>query len=114
MSRRLGDWYVFCDICGRRCFASETTKLSTHTGRGNLIVCKFDADKIDPGLVPFKFPIEKNVTWTRINHTNESNGSPIVDLETMSYEFYLAASQDNAILTPSQNTNELLVAREPV
>jgi hypothetical protein len=78
---RLGDWVVFCDICGQKCYASETSKLSTYTGRGGLIVCKNDKDKIDYGLVPYNVPAEKNIPWTRINHTNTSNGSEPINPE---------------------------------
>lgn len=82
MKYRKGDWAVYCDICGQECYASETTKLSVYTGRGGLIVCKNDADKIDPSLLPYKIPTEKNVPWTRINHTDTTNGSEPIDPET--------------------------------
>lgn len=79
---RLGDWVVFCDICGQKCYASEASKLSTYTGRGGLIVCKNDTDKIDPGLIPYKSPAERNVPWTRINHTSTTNATTPIDFET--------------------------------
>lgn len=79
---RLGDWYVFCDICGQRYFASEMTKLSTYTGRGGLLVCPHDVDQIDYGLVPYKPSAERSVPFTRTNHQDTANGSPVVDPET--------------------------------
>ncbi len=79
---KLGDWVVFCDICGGKCYASETVKLSTYTGRGGLIVCKSDADAIDPGLIPYTIPAERPVPWTRINHTDTTNGAAPIDPET--------------------------------
>lgn len=103
MTYREGDWFTYCDICGQKYYASETTKLSTYTGRGSLIVCHHDADTIDPGLLPFRPPIEKSLPWVRINHTDTTDGSPLVDPETMTLIYYLAASQDNAILTTSQD-----------
>lgn len=98
-----GDWYVYCDICGQRTLASSSSKLSTYTGKGGLIVCKHDVDDIDPGLIPFIPRKEKLVNTVRLNHQNTDNSSPIVDLESMTYQFYLAASQDNAILMSSQD-----------
>lgn len=79
---RLGDWYAFCDICGQRYFASEMTKLSEYTGKGGLIVCPNDVDEIDYGLVPYTIPTEKNIPWSRPNHTSQIDGAPIPDLET--------------------------------
>lgn len=77
-----GDWYVFCDICGQKCYASEATKLGTDTGRGGLIVCKYDVDSTDYGLVPYALPIEQPIPWARINQTNTSNGAAPIDVET--------------------------------
>ena len=107
------DWYIFCDLCGQRCLASTATKLSNYTGRGGLIVCKYDADKIAEGLIPFKPRIEKNVPWTRINHTNTDDASPLVDLESMTYQYYLASSQDGAIIMSSQD-DAWIISETPV
>ncbi len=113
MSYKEGDWFVYCDICGQRTYASGSTKLSQYTGKGELIVCKHDVDKIDYGLVPYTSRKEKNVKFVRIGHTNTDNSSPLVDLETMTYTYYLAASQDNAILTTSQD-DDWVVVSEPI
>lgn len=67
--------YIFCDICGQACYAFEATKLESYTGRGGAIVCPNDVDKIDFGLVPYKVPYERSVQFTRINHTNVTNGA---------------------------------------
>jgi hypothetical protein len=109
---RLGDWIVFCDICGQKHYASETTKLSTYTGKGGLVVCKHDVDKIDAGLVPYSIKREKNVPFIRINHTNTSNAAPLVDLEEMAYQWYLASSQDNVIIMSSQD-DAWIISTEP-
>ncbi len=103
MTHKDGDWYVYCDICGQRSYASKSTKLSTYTGRGGLIVCRHDVDKIDAGLIPFTPRVESNVSFVRTNHTDTTDGSPLVDLEEMAYIYYLAASQDNAIILASQD-----------
>jgi hypothetical protein len=79
---RLGDWVVFCDICGQKCYASETTKLSTYTGQGNAIVCKYDVDAIDYGLVPFIIPVEKPVPWTRSGDLDVPNEADPINYET--------------------------------
>lgn len=110
---RLGDWYIFCDICGRKCLASKAVKLDTYTGRGGLIVCPYDADKIDPGVIPYRTPSEQNVPWTRINHTNTDDGAPLVDLESMTYQYYLASSQDGAIIMSSQD-DAWIISETPV
>jgi len=112
--RRLGDWFIFCDICGRRCYASETYKLAQYSGRGELRVCKEDYDKTDYGTVPYKIPTEKNIPWTRLNNLDTTDSLPIVDPETMTTSFYLASSQDNIVLTPSQDPSELLIVSESV
>ncbi len=108
------DWAAYCDVCGQRIRASSATKLSQYTGRGGLIVCRHDVDAIDPGLVPFLPRKEQNIPWARPGHIDTTDGSPMVDLETMSITFYLAASQDNTILTPSQDENDWLIVSEPV
>ncbi len=77
-----GNWVAFCDICGQKCFAHEMIKLDINTGRGGLIVCKYDADVIDYGLIPYSIPIEKPIPWARINHTDISDGTPPINLET--------------------------------
>ena len=113
MSYRESDWYVYCDICGQRQLASSTTKLSQYTGRGGLIVCRHDVDKIDPGLQPFIPRKEKLVSFVRINHTDTTDGSPLLDLEEMAFIYFLASSQDNIILMSSQD-DALLTIVEPI
>jgi hypothetical protein len=68
-------------MCGQACYVWEATKLSPDTGRGGLIVCANDADKIDFGLVPYAIPPERPVEWTRINHRNVTNGTEPLDVE---------------------------------
>ena len=108
-----GNWYVYCDICGQRKYASNTTKLSQYTGRGGLVVCNHDVDKTDYGLVPYNPRKEQNVKYVRISHTNTDNASPLVNLETMRYQYYLAASQDNVVLMASQD-DAWLTVEEPI
>jgi hypothetical protein len=110
---RHGDWIVFCDICGQRHYASETTKLPHDTGRGGLVVCKHDTDEIDPGLVPYPFNRERNVPFVRINNTDTDDGSPQIDMESMSYQYYLASSQDGAIIMSSQD-DAWIISTTPV
>ncbi len=113
MTYKQGDWYIYCDICGQRSYASDTTKLSHYTGHGGLIVCKHDVDKVDYGLVPYTPRREQNVPTLRINHINTTIGSPYVDIESMTYSYFLASSQDNIILSPSQNLDEGLTVGVP-
>ena len=105
MRHKRGDWYVYCDICGRRYLASETTKLSNYTGRGGLVVCQDDADQIDYGLVPYTIRAERPIPWTRLNHTSVINGSPIYDLEADTVE----TISSYQYLETSQSTQEILV-----
>lgn len=74
--------YIFCDICGQACYEWEITKLKPETGRGGLIVCRNDADAIDFGLIPYTPTTERPVTWTRINHTDLTNGATPLDYDT--------------------------------
>jgi len=74
--------YVFCDICGQAVYADQATKLKAETGRGGLIVCRFDIDVIDHGLIPYVPTTEQPVKWARINHTNTTNGTAVLDYET--------------------------------
>lgn len=116
---RLGDWIVFCDICGQKCYASETSKLSTYTGRGGLIVCSKDADRIDYGLVPYRVPTEKNVPWTRINHTDVSNSAPIYDLEASTVDQlsdyqYFSPSQGDQIVTMSESEDYYIALSQEI
>lgn len=64
-NRRQGDWYYFCQQCNTRCYASETTKLGTYTGKGGLRVCPKCVDAIDYKFVPYKIPAEKPVPFSR-------------------------------------------------
>lgn len=79
---RLGDWYVFCDICGQKCYASESGHLDAYTGRGGLIVCPNDVDKIDFGLIPYIVRAETSIPFARINHTDTTNGTAVENLES--------------------------------
>lgn len=108
----MADWIVYCDICGQRYPASKTVTLPTNTGRGGLVVCRHDADSIDFGLIPYTVRKEQTVPFIRSNHTNTTLGSPLVDLEEMAYIYYLTSSQDNIILTPSQNIDQGLSVTE--
>ena len=113
MTVKSNDWYIYCDICGQRSYASESTKLSQYTGKGGLIVCRHDVDKIDYGLVPFLSRKEQNVDFIRINHTNTDNAAPLIDVETMSYQYYLASSQYGAIIMSSQD-DAWIISTTPV
>lgn len=110
---RLGDWVVFCDICGKKCYASETVKLSNYTGRDGLRVCLQDADVQDPSLVPFRYKSEKPIPDVRVNHTNTSNAAPLIDTEDMAYQWYLASSQDGAIIMSSQD-DAWIISETPI
>ena len=109
---RMNDWYVHCNICGQRHLASQTYKLPHYSGRGGLVVCKYDYDRVDPGLQPFTPRREQNVSIVRPGNTDTTIGSPYVDLESMAFVYFLASSQDNIILSPSQNLDEGLTVME--
>ena len=94
-------------------YASDASKLSTYTGKGGLIVCRHDVDRIDEGLKPFTPRREQNVQQVRVAHTNTDNAAPLIDLEAMAYQWFLASSQDNAILMSSQDDAWLIVS-EPI
>lgn len=74
--------YIYCDICGQAAYIWEVTRLSLETGRGGLLVCPNDADKIDYGLIPYRIPPEKRVQYSRVNHTNLTNGTDVLNYET--------------------------------
>lgn len=74
--------YIYCDICGQPCYISDVKKLSPETGRGGLMVCPDDADKIDFGLIPYEIKSENPVSWTRIAHQDVANGTAPLDIET--------------------------------
>lgn len=109
MSYKEGDWFVYCDICGQRQYASSTNKLSTYTGRGGLIVCRHDQDRIDEGLKPSIPRKEQSVPWVRIIHTSTLDASPIFDYETdtveniSSYQYLAPSQYDDTVLVLSQN-----------
>lgn len=103
MTYKQGDWYIYCDVCGRKILASTSTKLSQYTGKGGLIVCNHDVDEIDAGLVPYIPRRETNVKEIRINHTDTNNAAPIVNLEDMTLVYYLASSQDGYRILSSQD-----------
>ena len=113
MSYKEGDWFIYCDICGQRSYASESTKLSTYTGKGGLIVCNHDVDRIDYGLLPYRTRKEQSVSFVRPNHTNTTDGTVMVDLESMTIPYFLAASQDNVMLLASQD-DALLTVNVPL
>lgn len=66
-SDHLNDWIIYCDICGKPTWYSQSVLLKAETGRGGLLVCMQDADPIDYGLVPYNIPAESMPTTTRIN-----------------------------------------------
>ena len=109
MTYKQGDWYIYCDICGQRSYASESTKLSQYTGKGGLVVCRHDVDKIDYGLVPYRSRTERNVDFVRINHTSVLDASPIFNYETdtveniSSYQYLAPSQSNNTVLVTSQD-----------
>jgi hypothetical protein len=120
MTKRLGDWVVFCDICGQRYYASETVKLPVHTGRGGLIVCRRDADAIDYSTIPYNTRKEQNVPFLRSNHTSTLDSSPIFDYESdtveniSSYQ-YLSPSQFNdVVFVTSQDENVWIATSQEI
>lgn len=113
MTVKSNDWYIYCDICGQRSYASESTKLSQYTGKGGLIVCKHDNDKVDYGMVPYLSRKEQNVDFIRTNHTNTDNAAPLIDLESMTYQYYLTSSQDNVQIVSSQD-DAYIISTTPI
>lgn len=73
---RLGDWVFNCQICGMKCWASESFVLDTYTGRGGLRVCPECNDPIDYGLVPYTIPAEIPVPFA-IDATQAANPESI-------------------------------------
>ena len=73
------------------------------------MVCYDDLDKTDYGLIPPNIRTEKPVRFTRLNHLNTANSSPIFDLEADTVDnigsyVYLATSQGtDQIIVLSQN-----------
>lgn len=63
-----GDYPTYCDICGQKCWFTQTTVLHKYTGRGNLLVCPNCNDAIDYSLVPWKVIPEVNPKITRNNN----------------------------------------------
>lgn len=49
---RAWDYPIDCQICGFKCWHSESSKLHQYTGRGGLIVCPDCKDKIHYGFIP--------------------------------------------------------------
>jgi hypothetical protein len=91
------DWYVFCDICGRRYCASQTYRINDKS-RGTLVVCYDDRDAVDYGAIPYRTPIERPIQ-TRTKRNNVDNASPAFNIEESTVEqigsyIYLAVSQD--------------------
>lgn len=74
--------YIFCDICGQACYDWEVVRLSTFSGRPGLLVCPADADKADPGLIPYTLPPERSVDLARINHTDTTNAAAVINHDT--------------------------------
>jgi len=67
-SKRVGDYVLFCDICGQKMWYSQSKVLEPETGKGGLVVCPMDRDAIDYGLVPYKVAPEAIVPIARSNH----------------------------------------------
>lgn len=67
-----GDNMVTCDICGFPYRSSQMSELSVETGRGGLIVCPNDKDKIDYGLVPYVIPTERIPDVVRTNNLQDT------------------------------------------
>lgn len=119
MYHRTNDWYVYCDICGQRHYASTTQKLSNDTGRGGLVVCRHDVDAPDYSLIPYSNKREQQVKWIRVNHTDATDGSPIFDyendtVENISSYQYLADSQSGSILILSQDSDIYIATTQEV
>jgi len=51
-SRKLGEWTIVCDYCGHPGYASEMIQQDFSTGKGGLIVHKFEADGVHWGMFP--------------------------------------------------------------
>lgn len=66
--KKVGDYELFCDICAMRFWASEAYILPSETGRGGLVVCPVDRDKIDYGLIPYTVGPDESPSLTRSNH----------------------------------------------
>lgn len=65
---KLGDYPLYCDICGMKSWYSQSKVLDKYTGRGGLLVCRTCYDSIDYGLVPYKVEPEETPDITRNNH----------------------------------------------
>ena len=78
------------------------------------MVCPKDVDKTDYGLISYRIRTEKPIKFTRSNHTNVSNSSPIYDLEADTVDnigsyIYLGTSQGtDEVLVLSQNEDTWL------
>lgn len=94
---RLGDYVIDCDICGQRCWYSESSVLGIYTGRGGLLVCPECKDPIDYGIVPYYVIPERPITNTR-----EANRTASLKSIPQKYKPFLADNMDPAAYSPEQ------------
>jgi hypothetical protein len=85
---KLDDYIIYCSICARPCKYSESTTLDTYTGRGKIIVCPYDVDSIDYGLVPYSVQEREFVRTTRINHHATNPNDVPTELAPIDIEIY--------------------------
>lgn len=80
---RLDDYVIFCQICGKPCWYSESTILPPETGKGGYIVCPEDIDQISYDLIPWIVRPEEPIPyaapsaiWTTTDITNHGDLIP--------------------------------------
>jgi len=79
---KIGDYKVQCHICGMTCWYSDASFLDVSTGRGGLLVCPVDKDKIVYGLIPYKLSPEKPIPYANYDSSVPANLVDIIDLQT--------------------------------
>lgn len=105
---KLSDYIIHCDICGKPTWYSDSIILDSNTGKGGLLVCPDDNDKIDYGLVPYEIPTESQVETTRIDSTIYTS-TPETTYDPFDTSLYdpMSVSNPSALTVLGKNWEEL-------
>jgi hypothetical protein len=82
---KVGDYVIFCDICGTKEWFSKSKIQAKYTGSEGAVVCRDCVDLPSGLLMPFRLPPEKTPKIVTHNHYS-SNPEDLPDAPTINFD----------------------------
>jgi hypothetical protein len=81
---KVGDYQIYCMVCGQVCWYSQSVVLGPYTGHEGQVVCPNHAYEPQYGLQPFVVEPEEAIPYAQPNQITYTQESTVTDFNPLS------------------------------